>query len=557
MKVTTFSKNRVEKSNCRKIGGVYYEKNVDCFYMSDEKWHRINNGLIDSVTDDLVNYKLLLKHEINSSYKRVITGIDKDANLVLENVHLNFLKIDISKYGITPRMYVSGDHRQVASFKILRRLSAYSASNGFYIHFRDMLSNEDINNRILKLSKITNFKELYKKLEQYGVSDQFLLTGSNSYNREELGTCKVLKRGLCYSLDNYSINSKTEIEPSYSQIKEKLNDYDFKMAKMLNGSTFGLEIESSFGKIPLDILMENCFYPLRDGSISGTEYTSSILSDSSGLYKVKEITKWFREALGSSNQESFHVHIKSNPVSKRFVVHTFNNLRLVEDEIFSLFPSFIKKTSLFKVSGKDYNNPLPNIKVTDDIDGSFKRIYRYYLTDNYDFDDIFNGFGDSTTRHPMDESHDRKWNIRTRYHNINMIPTLFNKSGTVEFRLHPPTFDYTKIMYWVLIVNAIVKFSNQQRPLAKSLSLRTIIYSVYSDEYSAEIVEDLISYINSRKGFYSRVSSGYSNDVADFILKGSVTRDSITSLRRTLKNKIWDIESGKHEINNDSIDAFK
>lgn len=53
------------KVNCRKIKGQYYEKNIDCFFISD-KWHRIDNGLI---TFDYENKKYVLKN------KELINGV--------------------------------------------------------------------------------------------------------------------------------------------------------------------------------------------------------------------------------------------------------------------------------------------------------------------------------------------------------------------------------------------------------------------------------------------------------------------------------------------------
>ena len=43
--VTTINGKLVPRNKCRYIKNEY-EINVDCFFMPDNKWHRVNNGLI-------------------------------------------------------------------------------------------------------------------------------------------------------------------------------------------------------------------------------------------------------------------------------------------------------------------------------------------------------------------------------------------------------------------------------------------------------------------------------------------------------------------------------
>jgi hypothetical protein len=333
-----------------------------------------------------------------------------------------------------------------------------------------------------------------------------------------------------------------------------LTKRDFMYAKMLEGSTFGLEIESSAGKIPLEVLRESSFYPLRDGSISGTEFTSDVLSGPSGVASIKNISEWFKIGLKSSNQESFHIHIKNGRISKEFIVNLYKVLLKIETELFSLFPSFIQKTSLFKASRKDYNKKLPLISLNDNIDKSFDKIYGYYLTSEYSPRDFFSGFEDNVTVHPNDSNSNRKWNIYTRYHAVNLIPALFNKQGTIEFRLHPNTFDYKKIMYWLLIVNAITKYAHEVSDIKNSLTIKEIIKTVYSNNDFNHIVSYLLKYIKNRKVFYAKSALSY-NVIINELLKTSSTRLSNETLK--LKEKINYIESGSYEVANDSINAFK
>ena len=44
--IITFDGTPAVRTNCRKIKNEFYEINRQCFKMSDDKWHRINNGKV-------------------------------------------------------------------------------------------------------------------------------------------------------------------------------------------------------------------------------------------------------------------------------------------------------------------------------------------------------------------------------------------------------------------------------------------------------------------------------------------------------------------------------
>jgi len=69
----------------------------------------------------------------------------------------------------------------------------------------------------------------------------------------------------------------------------------------------------------------------------------------------------------------------------------------------------------------------------------------------------------SNKNHPQDPHGEHKWMINSRYHIINLVPFLFGKRGTIEFRVHPPTLNPIKAINWLFICNAILKFANIQK----------------------------------------------------------------------------------------------
>ena len=56
--VISVSGKSLFRKQCRRIDGQYYEMNVDCFLMPDNRWHRKGNGKIE-FDHEFKNYVLL------------------------------------------------------------------------------------------------------------------------------------------------------------------------------------------------------------------------------------------------------------------------------------------------------------------------------------------------------------------------------------------------------------------------------------------------------------------------------------------------------------------
>ena len=97
--------------------------------------------------------------------------------------------------------------------------------------------------------------------------------------------------------------------------KDKLIDTEFKhpLAKQMK-YTFGLEFETSKGYIPEDICFRDGLIPLRDGSISGLEYSTLVLQGNSGLSMLKQQIDTLQEYTRFDKDCSLHIHFGGYPL---------------------------------------------------------------------------------------------------------------------------------------------------------------------------------------------------------------------------------------------------
>jgi hypothetical protein len=106
-------------------------------------------------------------------------------------------------------------------------------------------------------------------------------------------------------------------------------------------------------------------------------------------------------------------------------------------------------------------------------------------------------YGDLYQPHPKDLSGTRKWNVKSRYKAVNFINALcYDGPKTIEFRMLRPTYNFDKILGWLFVYGAFIKYAEQhvgksQLPLRQRISLDNIIHSVYSAELADILCEFL------------------------------------------------------------------
>lgn len=270
-----------------------------------------------------------------------------------------------------------------------------------------------------------------------------------------------------------------------------VNNY-LKQQKIINTSfselcpfTFGIEYETSIGVIPEEECFAKGLIPLRDGSITGNEYTTTILSGDKGLFLINDHFNLLNKYTDFNKDCSLHIHFGGFPLDKNAILALNNLCFTLTDDLLSILPLYAFSTHCYKQNGKDYCKPLSWYS-------SFEEMYQN-LT-NMAF------FGDFHQPHPNDVDKLAKWNIPTRYHMCNFINLLcYNGGKTVEFRFLKPTKNKHVLYFWLYILNALMLFAIKYKNLSTkqmyqmfySLNLKTII----RDIYPFDVVEDLITAI--------------------------------------------------------------
>ena len=289
--------------------------------------------------------------------------------------------------------------------------------------------------------------------------------------------------------------------------------------------TFGLEFETSMGYVPEGRCFKDGLIPLRDGSISGLEYSTVVLEGDSGLSllfnqqidDLKTYTEFNKEC-------SLHVHMGGYPVTPKHIFALFTLCRNLEYWFTTCLPPDTFHTSKYKASGKDYCKPLPRLK-------SFKDLYEWLTGTPF--------FGSLTQAHPCDIGKIAKWKIHQRYLWLNLINMVcYSGPKTVEFRFLRPTFNKRIIMLWLWIFNAILRVAEIEannttdglplvdtsfRGLLQLTTIEDVIHSAYPREIADKVEHELWLYT---MGVTNQVTNGDTHGRDIGILDGILTGDS-------------------------------
>jgi hypothetical protein len=446
--VTTVTGKQLLRNQCRYINREYYEIDVDCFFMQDGRWHRINNGKIE-FDHEVETYVLVDQSRLIQG----VVGVDEKGNI---------------KHG----------------------------------HFTPNPSkNVVLNDRVCISEKILEGKDIEEEIS----------TGYY-YTIGEKSSAKLRQKGIrnrySFPLDHNASFRISQFSESYNKFKAPQTKDACKYSKELTDKTFGFEFETSNGFIPERKLYSHGLIPLRDGSlrhdgIEPFEFTTIPLKGNDGVNNIVNIAELLNKYTEINKQCALHVHIGGYKQSAEFVVGFHRLMLRIQDELYSMFPKNYRFTSENGFKQKDYCAPIKNIKILKNgsVVDNFLKIHNFYCNGM----ESFKGFG--ATAHPMDRDQRHKWQIDLRYYLVNIVPFIWGGSGTIEWRLHSPTLNVDKIINWLFITNGILAFTEKNKKFLaefndlRDINLASILSSVYSDELSAK----LINYISWRKNYMTLI----------------------------------------------------
>lgn len=253
--------------------------------------------------------------------------------------------------------------------------------------------------------------------------------------------------------------------------------------------TFGIEYETSIGALPEEECFEKGLIPLRDGSITGNEYTTTILSGDKGLFLINEHFKLLNAYTDFNRDCSTHIHFGGFPLDPQAILALNNLCCALTGHLLTILPAYAFYTYKYKRNEKDYCKPLEWYT-------SFENMYANLTTMPF--------LGDFYQPHPKDLEKRAKWNIPTRYNMCNFINLLCYKGGkTVEFRFLKPTKNKHVLYFWLYILNAILLFAIKHKKLSiakmEKLFFTVSLTAIINDIYPAEIATDLAEAIEDMK----------------------------------------------------------
>lgn len=448
------------RKNCRKIKDKYYVENEQCFRI-DGKWYAYTSKLI---TFDYERGVHVLIKDTPLVYG--VVGFKKDGvpefGYFTENKYTNIL-VNITSYGAV---------KCFSEDTLVKGGYVENLSDGLWLNKRDLSPNA-----IAKLTQIHG-KKVYR---------------DKGYNIED-------------NADEFK-----EKVASFAAYPIKITAAAMRMGRLLGNTTFGCEIETAMGYIPDHIQHRTGTIICRDGSIDNAEYVTVPMSGAKGLVNLKNLSEELSKRTTVDIKCSFHIHFGTLPTDRLFIVSLYALAMRIQDEIFSMFPGY--KTDWKNFKKKDYCQKVRKLGIgalkpdydKDEyeayVNDAYYRIHKF-LNDGHEPDDRFN-------RNNHQHIRTAKWERAGRYYWLNFMNMFFSDRKTMEFRLHHATTNGQKMINWLFICNAILKYAEKHpREILSNGEPITLdrIVNYYADHFKTKEANGLSiylkAYIADRKAYF-------------------------------------------------------
>lgn len=318
----------------------------------------------------------------------------------------------------------------------------------------------------------------------------------------------------------YSFDQKYEAIHSFNIFKDAqyLNSdaINFKYAKFLP-YTFGLEFESSSGYIPEDICIRDGLIPLRDGSITGLEYSTVVLKDVFGLNLLKQQLNTLDKYTVYDKECSLHMHIGVPEVDKYFIWNLYVLLVVFQNELSKYVPLWTFESNRYKATRKNYCSKIPKAE-------DFNQWYQFIAGEPFR--------GNLTDPHKNDPDRTHKWNVHSRYFDFNFVNLMcYDSPKTIEFRFLRPTYNFAEIETWLFVFMGLISaayntcreitdlsftpvFNHYQKKYGK----KDILFNLFNDVYPKELssnLKDKMKIINNVHASYKVIHdhAGLNQDI--------------------------------------------
>jgi len=279
--------------------------------------------------------------------------------------------------------------------------------------------------------------------------------------------------------------------------------------------SFGVEIEthgSSSDGIDESYAYDNYLNisAVYDGSISGKEYVTGVLTGDHGFRQVKKICKTLNH-FGYTVDKAcgIHIHISGPILNREFQMYSIMLGILLQDELFEMLPKSRKQNTYCKKINNEYLFDIDCNSINDiTCKNNLALLAKYTSSTVKKFDKNYN----KKSGHPNGRYDS------SRYKWLNLNNCSFKGHDTIEFRLHNSTIMYSKIEKAIQIYMAFIKYIDDNKryihmafkdyqnfmlgvspKINSHIDLPGIIHNMYSPKEAINI----ISYIEERKAKFS------------------------------------------------------
>jgi hypothetical protein len=274
------------------------------------------------------------------------------------------------------------------------------------------------------------------------------------------------------------------------------------------GYTFGLEIETSAGRLSADLATALGIEGVGDRSIGAVEYVTSPLQGNRGINHVKKVVEALAASTFVDDRCSVHVHVGSPPpggatdysinFNKEFAIAAIKLGTSIEEDLYKTLPK----------SRHPYNKYCHSIMR---FAGINQDNWRNYLgafvfapehenwKEKLDFNRFLYGDAGMTK-----DSRLGTW-CGGRYKWLNLVRGFSScNARTIEFRIFSPSTNFDKVYNYILISLGFTHVCNKYQKLVMEtkMTLEEMLCLAYKD--SPELLTGLLLFIEERKAKFNR-----------------------------------------------------
>lgn len=474
--VETFNGNKEYRKNCKYVGGKYYIKNVDIFYIeSEEKWYRITNPKIEK---DYETNQWILKGTRRMNFG--VVGFENNTPVFgsfSDNLHNNCI-VNTSKgktVALNPEMLIAAGY-----FEDINACCFYKRSD----------------------------------VDSSSYSSMIKIRGERSYTN----------KGYNIEDNAKEFEEKKKLYASYPlKIEKDARTY----AKYLGDTSIGCEFETSCGTVNEWLQNRHGLVACRDGSIGSAEWVTVPMTGAKAIQNLITIGRELTKRCSINLDCSYHIHMGNLPKERVYLVALYMLVYGIQDDMLKMFPYY--KTDHRGIKRKNYCQRLKKMSIyslkdntkegyTQFVNSVYEKIFEY-LSDGHAPDMAVNR---RQQRHPIDQ----KWNRPSRYSIYNYQNMLFSPRETCESRLHSATLNPQRIVHWLFINNCVIKFAehNMKRIISGERITFMDVLNFYKDHWKGDkdaefLSEYLQAYYQERvEKFAKDIEKG--DKISDWELKG-------------------------------------